>query len=218
MGAISHMNQLYRENMEKKRTSRYNKKSGGRFAERPKTLGYTGKLSIPELSFQEKQKRLEAIARRNREAKKRTTIGLTLGVVLAVAVISVVAFQINSFFSREIKNSPAEVTRVSKELYFEHIILGDRYLVESKWSKAVDEYRRAIERKGAIDLKWEREFEAEYKLSFALLKLCELEYEGCHEAYELINTLEIVGYHTHDIEELWLRWEGIQEKRSGKTW
>ncbi len=204
MGAISHMNQLYRENMAKLRSSRYNKKNGGKFSKTNSYKGYTGKLKVPELSIQEKKKLRQEIKERSRIQRVRTIIALLIGsVFIALAVEWLVqTMSATAKTDRRVEDDNAEYL---KQEYARYLSYGDDYLNESQWYNAAFEYRTSLQ----FNPKSE---EALYRLTFSLIRLCETEERGCHEAEKRLEDLTEKGYEPKALEELTLRWEGIKQR------
>ncbi len=203
MGVYSHMNQLYRENMRKIRTSRYNKKRG---LKKPVPSDYvtaSGKVEIPEISFQEKMVLKRRVEKRQAHQKKMTIIGIT---VAMIAVVPIAFFLINEITAGQ--NAPNNV-KPSAELLMEQdyqtfIGYGDEFLNKGQWYNAAFEYRRAVNL--GIDDK-----RADFRLTFALIRLCENEEEGCSEAQSRLNQLTSRFPLDPNVEELRLRWEGISK-------
>ncbi|MCZ4409502.1 hypothetical protein O3Q51_11825 [Cryomorphaceae bacterium 1068] len=205
MGAISHMNQLYRENMQKLRSSRYNKKNSGKFAKPNSYKSFTGNLNVPELSFQEREKLRRAIEERSRRQRIRIITALLIGsVFLALAI----GWLIQTIQASSLTEQIAEEDNVEyqKQEYARYLSYGDEYLNKSQWYNAAFEYRTS--------LKFNPESEvALYRLTFSLMRLCEAEQRGCDEADNRLNTLLQKGYNPEDLEELTLRWEGILQRK-----
>ncbi|MEM9052522.1 MAG: hypothetical protein AAGC47_10755 [Bacteroidota bacterium] len=204
MSAIQYMNQLYRENMQKKRTSRFNKKSGGKFSEKQQTARYTGKLEIPKLTYLEKVKLRKAIEERDRTHKRGVLIGLVIGLVIASGFIYGFIQIIQENLDKDHQAAVA-VANYDQERYEDYLAYGDDYLNKQQWYNASFEYRVALKAKPG-DLK------ATYRLAFALMRLCEVDERGCDEALVHLKTLEKSGYDSASLEELQLRWEGISQK------
>ncbi len=204
MGAISHMNQLYRENMAKLRSSRYNKKNGGKFSKSNSYKGYTGKLKVPELSFQEKTKLRNAIKERSRKQKTRTIIALSIGsVFLALAV----GWLVQTMQATDLTEQTVEdyMVEYQQQEYARYLSYGNEYPNKSQWYNAAFEYRTSLQFNPESE-------EALYRLTFSLLRLCETEQRGCEEAEKRLNALRQKGYSSEDLEELTLRWEGIKQR------
>jgi hypothetical protein len=203
MGAISHMNQLYRENMKRLRSSRYNKKAGGKFTKSNTYRQYSGKLETPELSFQEKTRLRQAIKARRRIKRKRTIIAVTIGgVFVAVAIGWLI--QVMSAATLTERLAEADYIEYQKEEYDRYMSYGDEFLNKSEWYNAAFEYRTS--------LKFDPESqEALQRLTFSLLRLCETDGRGCVEASQRLEDLEKTDFKPEVVNELRLRWEGINQ-------
>jgi len=205
MGAISHMNQLYRENMKRLRSSRYNKKAGGKFTKSNTYRQYSGKLETPELSFQEKTRLRQAIEERRRIQRKRTILALSIGGVLVVAAIGWL-IQVMSAASLAERLAEDNYIESQKEECDKYMSYGDEYLNKSEWYNAAFEYRTS--------LKFDPESrEALQRLTFSLLRLCETDGRGCEEALQRLENLEKTDLKPEVVDELRLRWEGINQDK-----
>jgi hypothetical protein len=203
MGAISRMNQLYRENMQKLRSSRYNKKAGGKFSKPNSYSNYKGKLKVPELTFQEKTKLRRQIEKRNRSQKKWLMIGASLGTVIAVAVWFVQ--EIRAVSEVETKAADLIIQNQAQE-YETYLSYGDEYLNQSQWYNAAFEYRTSLTFNPESE-------EALYRLTYSLMRLCETEDRECDEAQQRLEELEKTDFKPEDTNELRLRWEGINQRK-----
>lgn len=205
MGAISHMNQLYRENMKRLRSSWYTKDSGGKFAKSNPYRAYSGKLAPPELSFQEKARLRQAIKERRRIQRKRTNIALSIGILLIAAAIGRLN-QVTTDANVKKRLVQENYIENQQEEYERYMSYGAEFLNKSEWYNAAFEHRTS--------LKYHPESkEALQRLTFSLLRLCETDGRGCEEARQRPDDMEKTGFKPEVVNELRLRWEGINQQK-----
>ena len=199
------MNQLYRENIKRLRSSRYNKKAGGKFTKSNTYRHYGGKLRPPEVTFQEKTRLRGQIEKRNRSQKIRLNIGVLLGAAIAAAFTAWFIVEINE--TRAIEAATAEEIESNREQeYAQYLSYGDEYMNQGQWYNAAFEYRTSLK------LMPESQ-EALYRLTFSLLRLCETGDRGCDEARKRLEDLEKSDFKPEVVKGLRLRWEGINQHR-----
>jgi len=201
MGAISHMNQLYRENMERKRSSRYNKKSGGKFAKANTYRRHQGDLKTPELTFQERTKLKQRLKARRRSHRNRLAIATSIGAALVLIVSIWFVKELNKTITFE-ATSTNEFIKEREENYALSFSYGNEYTNKGEWYNAAFEYRNSLKYKPESQ-------EALQRLTFSLMQLCETQDRGCDEAEERLEDLENTDFNPEAVKELRLRWEGI---------
>lgn len=205
MGAISHMNQLYRENMRRLRSSRYNKQNGGKFTKSNTYKRHSGKLKAPELTFQERTRLRSQIEKRNQSQRKGFTIGVISGAVIAVVFSVWFITAINESVGIEAANADKNQQNQKQE-YANYLSYGDEYMNQGEWYNAAFEYRTSLTFKPEGQ-------EALQRLTYSLMRLCETEGRGCKEAQERLSEMEKSDFKPAVVNELRLRWEGINQPK-----
>ena len=105
------------------------------------------------------------------------TIWSVIGIILLFATIL-----LTKTLNEQIRDSKKEGLNFKMNNYLELIEDGDQWLTKRKWHNAVFQYRKALEI-------FPKEYDINYRLTYALCLRCEADFTNCKEAQNKLDEL-----------------------------
>ncbi len=150
-----------------------------------------GEVNLKKASKEELKLFREKIYQERKRHRKITIIIWSgIGVMLLFAAI-----MLNKTMKEQLRNSEMKKHDVKKSTYLKLIEDGDDWLTKRRWHNAIFQYQKALEI-------FPKEYDINYRLTYALCLRCETDFIDCKEAKNKLEKLLLQYPNKSELKEL----------------
>lgn len=129
-----------------------------------------------------------------KERKKQRKIDIVIWSVIGAILIFATIILTNTM-AEDIRDSEKEKFHIKMNDYLKLIENGDEWLTERRWHNAIFDYKKALEI-------FPKEYDVNYRLTYALCLRCEAEFTNCKEAKNKLDELLLQYPNRNELLEL----------------